>query len=276
MSKNVICLVVSTALVALVALASPAEAGSCSGSSSKMSTANAHEAPNIVETAISAGSFQTLVAAVQAAGLAEVLADEGPFTVFAPTDEAFAALPEGTVEELLKPENRDQLVAILKYHVVSGKVFSDQALELGSAQTLQSQSISIAIEDGQAKVNEATLVQTDLEASNGVIHVVDQVLLPPTRSEKQARAARNVIFMAINRGAPMYNHGNQAACAAVYAMAAECLIAMESLTPEEKRVLQTAMRRADQSHSSDRQAWIMRDALDAVYASVEGMDLASR
>jgi hypothetical protein len=119
-------------------------------------------------------------------------------------------------------------------------------------------------------------VQTDIEASNGVIHVVDQVLLPPARSDKQARAARDVIYMAINRGAPMYNHGNQAACAAVYAMAAECLIAMESLTPEEKRVLQTAMRRADQSHSADRQAWIMRDALDQVYASVEGMDVASR
>ena len=178
MSKNVIGLVVSTALVALVALVAPAEAGSCTGSSSKMSTANAHDAPNLVETAISAGSFQTLVAAVQAAGLAEVLADEGPFTVFAPTDEAFAKLPAGTIDHLLKPENRDQLVAILTYHVVPGKVYAADVVKLDTATTINGADVTIRVRDDGVAVDDAKVIETDIKASNGVIHVIDTVILP--------------------------------------------------------------------------------------------------
>lgn len=133
---------------------------------------------DIVDTAIDAGSFGTLVAAVQAAGLVETLKGEGPFTVFAPTDAAFAALPEGTVENLLKPENKDQLVAVLTYHVLSGKVMSgDIAGKELSAATVQGSELDIDATDG-VTVDGANVVTADIETSNGVIHVVDAVLLP--------------------------------------------------------------------------------------------------
>jgi transforming growth factor-beta-induced protein len=132
---------------------------------------------NIVETAVEAGSFKTLAAALGAAELAEVLQTKGPFTVFAPTDEAFAALPAGTVESLLKPENRDQLVAILKYHVVAGRVYSDQ-LEKGHVETLSGRKIDIDLNDRGAFINESKVAAADIDTTNGVIHVIDKVLLP--------------------------------------------------------------------------------------------------
>lgn len=133
---------------------------------------------DIVDTAVAAGSFETLVAAVGAAGLVDVLKSEGPFTVFAPTDEAFAALPEGTVATLLKPENRDQLIAILTYHVVPGKVLSADVVNMTSAKTVQGSSVSIAVTDGNVTIDNAKVVAVDIETSNGVIHVIDQVILP--------------------------------------------------------------------------------------------------
>ena len=133
---------------------------------------------DIVDTAVSAGTFETLVAAVTAADLAETLKSEGPFTVFAPTDEAFAALPEGTVETLLKPENKDQLVAVLTYHVVPGKVMSTDLSDDMAAKTVQGSEIMIDLDDG-VKINEASVVTADIETSNGVIHVIDAVILPP-------------------------------------------------------------------------------------------------
>ncbi|MCA0906475.1 MULTISPECIES: fasciclin domain-containing protein [Ruegeria] len=136
------------------------------------------QAADIVDTAVAAGSFNTLVAAVQAAGLVDTLKGDGPFTVFAPTDEAFAALPEGTVETLLKPENKDQLVAILTYHVVPAKVMSgDIAGKRAKVLTVQGDRLSVNAKNG-VKVNDAKVVQADIEASNGVIHVVDAVILP--------------------------------------------------------------------------------------------------
>lgn len=150
-----------------------------------LSTAAALTAPayagghsmDIVDTAAGAGSFNTLVAAVEAAGLVETLKGEGPFTVFAPTDEAFAALPEGTVEDLLKPENKDQLTAILTYHVVPGKVMSTDLSNNMMATTVQGGDVTIMTEGG-VMVNGANVVQADIEASNGVIHVIDAVILP--------------------------------------------------------------------------------------------------
>ncbi|MCP4822121.1 MAG: fasciclin domain-containing protein [Shimia sp.] len=132
---------------------------------------------DIVDTAVSAGSFNTLVAAVQAAGLVDTLKGDGPFTVFAPTDEAFAALPEGTVEMLLKPENKDQLVAVLTYHVVPGKVMSGDLSNNMMAATAQGGDVTIMTEGG-VTVNNASVVSADIGASNGVIHVIDTVLLP--------------------------------------------------------------------------------------------------
>ncbi|MBB3191476.1 fasciclin domain-containing protein [Halomonas cerina] len=133
---------------------------------------------DIVDTAVEAGQFETLVAAVQAADLVETLKGEGPFTVFAPTDEAFAALPEGTVEDLLKPENQDTLRAVLTYHVVPGKIMAEDAMAADSATTVQGQDLTITTMDGSVMVNDATVIQADVEASNGVIHVIDGVLMP--------------------------------------------------------------------------------------------------
>lgn len=133
---------------------------------------------DIVDTAVGAGSFTTLVAAVQAAGLVETLKGPGPFTVFAPTDAAFAALPAGTVEDLLKPENKDKLVAVLTYHVVPGKVMSTDLTEGMMAKTVQGADVTITLEGGP-KVNGAVISGPDIEATNGVIHVIDAVILPP-------------------------------------------------------------------------------------------------
>lgn len=128
-----------------------------------------------------AGSFKTLLAAVKAAGLAETLSGEGPFTVFAPTDAAFAKIPEATLKDLLKPENKDKLVAILTYHVVPGRVFSEGALEAKSAKTVQGASVKITVKDGAAYVDNAKIVTTDINAANGVIHVIDTVIMPPAK-----------------------------------------------------------------------------------------------
>lgn len=133
---------------------------------------------DIVDTAVAAGSFKTLVAAVQAAGLVETLKGKGPFTVFAPTDEAFAKLPAGTVESLLKPENRETLIAILTYHVVAGKVMAADVVKLTEAKTVQGNSVKIAVKDGKVAVDKANVIKTDIVTSNGVIHVIDAVILP--------------------------------------------------------------------------------------------------
>jgi len=134
---------------------------------------------DIVDTAVAAGSFNTLVAAVKAAGLVDVLKGDGPFTVFAPTDEAFAKLPAGTVEMLLKPENKDQLVAILTYHVVSGKVMSaDLAGKALDAATVQGSTVAIDATGDAVMVDGATVIKADIKTSNGVIHVIDSVILP--------------------------------------------------------------------------------------------------
>ena len=132
---------------------------------------------DIVDTAVSAGSFDTLVAAVKAADLVDALKGEGPLTVFAPTDEAFAKLPAGTVESLLKPENKDKLVAVLTYHVVSGKVMSGDA-KPGAVPTLQGSNLQVSVRDGNIMIDQATVVSADIETSNGVIHVIDEVILP--------------------------------------------------------------------------------------------------
>ena len=134
-------------------------------------------AKDLVDTAVAAGSFKTLAAALKAGELIDALKGKGPFTVFAPTDEAFAKLPAGTVENLLKPENRAQLVAVLKYHVVAGNVLSGDVVKLKSATTLNGKTVNIDATSG-VKINDANVVKADIAASNGVIHVVDSVLLP--------------------------------------------------------------------------------------------------
>ena len=138
------------------------------------------EKKDIVETAVSAGSFKTLVAALSAAGLADTLKGPGPFTVFAPTDAAFAKLPDGTVEMLLKPENKAKLVDILTYHVVAGKVEAAQAMKMDKATALDKKDIKLMVKDESLYLNDAKVTKADIAASNGVIHVIDTVLMPPT------------------------------------------------------------------------------------------------
>jgi uncharacterized surface protein with fasciclin (FAS1) repeats len=135
-------------------------------------------AQDIVDTAASAGTFNTLVAAVKAAELVDTLKGDGPFTVFAPTDEAFAKLPAGTVESLLKPENRDKLVEILTYHVVPGRVTAKDVISLKQAKTVEGGNIKINAMNGKVRINDANVVKADIAASNGVIHVIDAVLMP--------------------------------------------------------------------------------------------------
>ena len=157
------------ALVALIAATA-----SFSATDVKAETAG----KTIVEIAAGAEDFSTLVAAVKAADLVDVLSSKGPFTVFAPTNEAFAKLPKGTVESLLKPENKDKLIAVLKYHVVPGKVMAKDVVKVDSAKTAQGSSVTVTVEGKTVKVDNAKVIKTDIEASNGVIHVIDTVIIP--------------------------------------------------------------------------------------------------
>ena len=133
---------------------------------------------DIIETAIDAGSFKTLAAALQAAELVKTLKGDGPFTVFAPTDDAFKALPEGTVASLLKPENKAKLQAVLTYHVVPGRVYATDAIKAGKAKTVQGSKVTISSKDGKVMIDGATVIKADIDSTNGVIHVIDQVILP--------------------------------------------------------------------------------------------------
>ncbi|AEP31145.1 hypothetical protein GNIT_3049 [Glaciecola nitratireducens FR1064] len=133
---------------------------------------------DIVDTAASNSDFSTLVAAVKAAGLVDALKGEGPLTVFAPTNEAFAKLPAGTVESLLLPENKDKLVQILTYHVVAGKVMAADVVKVDSAKTLEGSSVTVTVANGGVKIDNANVIKTDIKTSNGVIHVIDSVIMP--------------------------------------------------------------------------------------------------
>src|SRR5687768_8493761 len=140
--------------------------------------ARAAQQQDIVDTAVAAGSFKTLAAALQAAGLVETLKGPGPFTVFAPTDAAFAKLPAGTIENLLKPENKDKLTRILTYHVVAGKVMAADVARMTTAKAVSGDTIAIAARDGGVTINNARVAKADIAASNGVIHVIDTVIMP--------------------------------------------------------------------------------------------------
>jgi uncharacterized surface protein with fasciclin (FAS1) repeats len=178
------------AIALLAGAASPAFASQHGGShgmtaaspSNSPSTAPTKETTmstkDIVDTAVAAGQFNTLAAALGAAGLVETLKGPGPFTVFAPTDAAFAALPAGTVEELLKPENKDKLASILTYHVVAGKVMAADVVKLSEAESVGGPKLKIMTEGGKVMINNATVTTADIETSNGVIHVIDKVLIP--------------------------------------------------------------------------------------------------
>lgn len=170
MSHAITKTILAVVSVTLIALSSAAIAGHHSKNEAKTG--------DIVDVAVSAGQFNTLAAALDAAGLIDTLKGDGPFTVFAPTDAAFAKLPAGTIDTLLKPENKDQLIGILTYHVVPGNVMASDVVKLSSATTVNGADVAITLDDGSVRIDNATIVKTDIEASNGVIHVIDTVILP--------------------------------------------------------------------------------------------------
>lgn len=173
-------IIIACCISALMGCASSTPSSN-TGSGAATSSGSHAAAGTIIATARSAGSFNTLLAAVEAAGLTATLEGAGPFTVFAPTDAAFAALPAGTVENLLRPENRARLAAVLTYHVVAGDVRAAQVTGMTSATTVQGSNIAIRVSDGHVMLNNsATVTATDVAASNGVIHVIDHVILPPS------------------------------------------------------------------------------------------------
>jgi uncharacterized surface protein with fasciclin (FAS1) repeats len=225
----------------------------------------------LVDVAKAAGGFETLLAAATAADLVGVLAGEGPLTVLAPTDEAFAKLPAGTVETLLKPANREQLVAILKNHVIAGKVPLAKALELREATTLQGSKATVRFADGRVGVGSATLVKADIEASNGIIHVIDQVLIPATPEPTPLSPAR-LIELAIERGVPLFNQGDAAACAAIYEIACEALQVMDGVSAPSRKELASALQAARAESSPRQQAWILRDGLDRAWSRLQKTD----
>ncbi|MCU0647754.1 MAG: fasciclin domain-containing protein [Gemmatimonadaceae bacterium] len=232
--------------------------------------------PTIPQVAKTAGQFATLLAAVDAAGLTETLLGRGPFTLFAPTDEAFKRLPAGTVDELLKPENREKLRTVLTYHVVSGRVLAAQARTLTSAPTVAGPTIEISARNGELRINDATVRIADVPASNGVVHVIDRVLLPPAAMSRTSgatgstRTALDVVDTAIDRGVPLFNDGQPAATAAIYEVAATGLLALGDVVPADaRRSLRDALRVQSNVSATDR-AWTLRRALDETRRGLGG------
>lgn len=217
----------------------------------------------IPEVAQQAGTFDTLLAAVTEAELAQTLSSTGPFTVFAPSDEAFAKLPKGTVDELLKPENRGQLASILTYHVVPGRIYSDQVLEMDSGKTVQGQSVAFSLSADGIKINESTVISADIQASNGVIHVIDQVLLPQTLD---SNGAKKLLQTSVSKGAKAFNKGDYHTCCEVYTASCTQIIDQGKTLPAEvEAVLQISLNRAKDQKSERERAWVLRHGIDLAY-----------
>ncbi|MEM1083058.1 MAG: CIA30 family protein [Verrucomicrobiota bacterium] len=227
---------------------------------------------DIASVAKRSGKFGTLLAAVEAAGFSEVLKSEGPITVLAPSDEAFKALPKGTVESLLKEENREQLRAILSLHAIEGKVSAGDALNAGNAKAVGGGALKFSIDGGSFKVNGATIVKTDIACDNGIIHVIDKVLLPKKKeaSAKQStetRSSAERIEAAIDKGVPIFNSGDHEACAKIYR---DCLVGLMKdgdLNSGVRGALGELIERADTMEPTER-AWVLRHGMDRLYSAL--------
>lgn len=235
------------------------------------------ELKTIPELAAAAGSFKTLLAAAQAAGLVEALTGEGPLTVFAPSDAAFARLPEGTVANLLRPERRADLVRILTHHVVAGELSAATLAGKGEVETLAGTKLRVSFTGGAVQIAGVRLSACDLAARNGVVHVVESVLLPPALEAPQAAASpaalegRRLIERAIEVGVPLYNAGNPGACRAVYELAGYGLLGLEGieLPSALREQLKGALALGGEGAEADsRAAWALRRALDAAYTAL--------
>jgi transforming growth factor-beta-induced protein len=234
--------------------------------------------PTIPQVAKTAGQFTTLLAAVDAAGLSETLLGRGPFTVFAPTDEAFNRLPGGTVQDLLRPENREKLRTILTYHVIAGRVTAAQARMLTSAGTVAGQNVRISTSGDQLKINDAVVRIADVPASNGLIHVIDRVLLPTETQSGSAgsgNSALDIVDLAIERGVPLFNNGQTSATVAIYEVATKSLLAIGDAVPSDaRRALRSAL--DDTRGSESDRAFTLRGGLDAARSSLRSRMSVSR
>ena len=227
---------------------------------------------DIVDTAVEAGYFNTLVSAVQAAGLVETLKGDGPFTVFAPTDKAFEKFWPETLKNLLKPENKYKLRMLLTYHVIPGKVNAKKAKKLGTAEPLSGGSFELSVKNNNLFINYAKVVKANIKTSNGIIHAIDSVLIPNVVSQTSSLQPSNtdqIIIKAIHKGVPMFNSGHHATTAALYMKAGDefldqCTFSACSASLSK---IKTAMQQASAAGCPTSQAWIMRNAFDEVLAS---------
>ena len=219
---------------------------------------------DIVDTAVAAGNFKLLVAALKAADLVPTLKGDGPFTVFAPTDGAFAKLPEGIVAELLQPGNKKRLVSVLANHVIPGRVILRQ--ERSAGKTLEGSEVTVA-SAGSFQVNGVKVLAEDIEASNGVIHIIDAVLLPKSFGVARPRSAAKLIELAIEKGVPLFNSGNVEACKAIYEVTAEALLRLPSqeLSEKDKARVREVLARTRKGGTAREHAWLLRRALDSAY-----------
>ncbi|MGA1393636.1 MAG: CIA30 family protein [Phycisphaerales bacterium] len=228
----------------------------------------------IPAVAVASGRLDTLVAAVTAAGLAEAISGEGPFTVFAPTDEAFSRIPKETLAGLLEPRNRDTLVRILKHHVVPGRLKAADLVGLESVETLAGTTLELGGLRGRLLVADAVVETADVSASNGVVHLIDRVLMPPA----QVPPLMTLLENAVDRGAPIFNDGNPAACAAVYATALEAAVLVEDFGIDANARRRIATRLAEIESMSDarEQAWAYRRIIDSLVAAVQQGQIAMK
>lgn len=225
---------------------------------------------NIPATAKAAGSFNTLLAAVGAAGLGDVLSGPGPFTVFAPTDDAFAALPAGTVESLLLPENKQKLIDILKYHVVAGRVYDTDAVKAGTAPTLLGRSLDISLSADGISIGDSQVVAKNIETTNGVIHVIDSVLIPTAMSRD---SAMRVLENAVTEGAPIYNSGHHGQCCDIYTKAMNNVLSagIENADKHVMTMIEKTLSNASHMHSDSDRAWELRRGIDSLYSQLGRM-----
>lgn len=230
---------------------------------------------SIPATAKAAGQFNTLLAAVGAAGLGDVLSGPGPFTVFAPTDDAFAKLPTGTIETLLKPENKQKLIDILKHHVVSGRAYDSDAVKARQAKTLLNRSVDLRLTAGGIKVNDATVIAKNIDTTNGVIHVIDSVLIPSKMSRQSVMTS---LGDAINRGAPVFNAGHHGQCCDIYMETMEAINAagIENADQHAMTLIQQTLTNARNTHNMTDRAWALRRGMDSLYSRMSSMPMTRR
>ncbi|MEO1534265.1 MAG: fasciclin domain-containing protein [Planctomycetota bacterium] len=226
---------------------------------------------NIAEVAQNAGTFETLLAAVGAANLAEFVSTTDPITVFAPTDDAFAELGAEKIAELLKPENRETLVEILSYHVVPGRVYGGDLFEASAIDAVAGGALKPSVRNGSIFINDSQVVAPNIDAANGVVHAIDSVLIPESFEVSSAtplernEPATRVLTLAIERGVPLFNDGQTAACAAIYEVAIASVLALEGgLDQSQRNTLQAALNNGRSERNAAERAWVFRRGMDGV------------